>query len=552
MNTRRLFPRTLGICLATVWLGGFAQAQSVTPTTTPAQTTVTAPALSAESLAIKTAIFSAFGATSDVAQSYQTNGFKPIWLDASGQPSDAARSLLHALKSAGNHALPVAKYNASQLEGQFANGGWALEASLTRSFIVYAQDMRAGVLDPRKIDRELHIFPERPAAGDLLWGASRAGDMAQYLADLQPRDPAYQRLVERFAAYRAMGNQPIWGDAISAGRTIRPGNSNRRVAQARARLTAMGDLDPNIYTSQTNLGADGTQLATNEVTTDIPLPSFDDQLFDEPMQEALRTFQERHGLNLDGVIGPATLKQLNVSPQTRAKQIAVNLERMRWMNRDLGERHILVNLAGFSMAVMNKGEAEFTSRVVVGKAERHRTPEFSDTMTHMVINPSWYVPTSIKNEEIMPKVAADPNYLARRNMRLQKNGRIVQGPGPWNALGTVKFMFPNQFAIYLHDTPSKRLFKRDVRAFSHGCVRVERPHELAAYLLSQQQDDPRGYFDRVLKRGKERQVNLDTPLPVHLTYRSAWIDAAGVEQFRGDVYGRDVRIAKALAGAGAI
>ncbi|MFK7945307.1 MAG: murein L,D-transpeptidase [Paracoccaceae bacterium] len=554
MNTRNNFPRAAGMWLATLFISGFAQAQTLEPAlgTQPA---VVAPAiapLSAEASAVRSAVHSAFGAGSEVAQGYQGIGFKPVWLDTSGKPTDAARVLLSTLKAAGNHALPASKYRAVQLESQFGTAGWALEAALTRSFVEYAQDMRAGVLNPRDIDSELHIYPERPSAGDLLWSVSRATDMTAYLDALAPQDPAYQRLVERYAAYRAMGAEPIWGDRVASGRTIRPGNQNARVAQARARLTAMGDLDPNIYDKTVNLDADGTQLAANDVTTDIPLPAFDPSLFDAPMADALRRFQERHGLNLDGVIGPATLKQLNVSPQTRARQIAVTLERMRWLNRDRGDRHILVKLAGCTMAVINNGTEEFSSRTVIGKAKEHRTPEFSDEMTHMVVNPSWYVPTSIKEKEIMPKVKADPNYLAKRNMRMQSNGRIVQGPGPRNALGTVKFMFPNKFAIYLHDTPSKRLFKRDVRAYSHGCVRVERPHELAHHLLGAQQSDPAGYFRRLLNRGKERRVDLDDPLPVHITYRTAWIDHNGVEQFRGDIYRRDAQIAKALAAAGAI
>ena len=487
MNTRTILPRAVGFWLAVFVVGGAAHAQSVLPAAdgavvTDGQPALASPAiapLSPEAAAVRAAVNTAFGAGSEIAQAYRGIGFKPLWLDASGRPTDAARALLSTLKAAGNHALPVAKYRAGDLENQFGAGGWGLEAALTRAFVTYAQDMRAGVLNPRSIDRELHIYPERPSAGDLLWAASRTTDMMGHLEGLAPQDPAYQRLVERYAAYRAMGAEPIWGDRVSSGRTIRPGSRGARVAQVRARLTAMGDLDPNVYAGVSGLGSDGTQLAANDITTDVPLPSFEAGLFDETMQDALRRFQARHGLNQDGAIGPATLKQLNISPQTRARQIAVTLERMRWLNKDLGEKHILVNLAGFTMAVMNNGVEEFSSRTVIGKAKEHRTPEFSDEMTHMVINPSWYVPTSIKEKEIMPKVKADPNYLARRNMRMLSNGRIVQGPGPRNALGTVKFMFPNQFAIYLHDTPSKRLFNRDIRAYSHGCVRVQRPHELA-------------------------------------------------------------------------
>ncbi|MEO1491211.1 MAG: L,D-transpeptidase family protein [Pseudomonadota bacterium] len=521
---------------------------------TPGTPVVAAPApLSAEASALKTALEQRFGRDSTATAAYAARGFSPIWLDDAGAPSEAARVLISVLEKAGDHALPSAKYRGATLKSRLesATPGPAFEIDLTAAFVDYAQDLSSGLLKPRQIDRELHIYPERPDAGVLIRAASSSNNIADYLDSLIPADPLYRRLMERYATFRSIAGSDIWGAPVRAGRTLRPGERNSRVAEARARLTAMGDLDPNVYDQQATASvSDGTQIATNDITTDVPVRPFDETHFDEPMVAALQSFQARHGLNLDGVIGPATLKQLNVSPRTRANQIAVTLERLRWMNKDLGDRHVLVNLAGFEMAVMHNGRPEFESRVVIGKARKHRTPEFSDLMTHMVINPSWYVPKSIAVEEIMPKVRADPDYLARKNMRLLGPNRIVQGPGRGNALGTVKFMFPNQWAIYLHDTPSKRLFKRDVRAFSHGCVRVERPHEFAEHLLTAQQDDPGGYFRRILNRGRERRVDLDEPLPVHLTYRTAWIDENGVEQFRGDIYGRDRKIAEALTAAG--
>ncbi|MEM6623108.1 MAG: L,D-transpeptidase family protein [Pseudomonadota bacterium] len=543
-----------------------AQSQSSTGAS-PAPASVTTPApLSPAAAALKQSIDAAFGADSPVAAAYMARGYAPIWLTDDGTVSPTARQLIDVLSRAGDHALPVAKYAPDALSAQMATPGPALEVALTQAYIAYATDVGSGLLEPKRVDRELHVFPERPDAGALVRAAGAASDMTVHLESLPPADPAYRRLVERFAAFRMLGGQGIWGEPVSGGRTMRPGDRNARVAEARARLTAMGDLDPNIYDRQANGAADGTQIAANDTATDVPVAAFDQTLFDQPMVEALQRFQARHGLNLDGVIGPATLRQLNVSRSTRAEQIAVNLERLRWMNRDLGERHIMVNLAGFTMAVMNNGEAEFTSRGVVGQARRHRTPEFSDVMDHMVINPSWHVPRSIATEEILPKLQADPTYMDAKGMRLVGAdasvvdwstvtpetfpGRITQRPGSGNALGTVKFMFPNQFAIYLHDTPSKRLFQRDVRAYSHGCVRVEKPHELAAHLLSGQETDPEGFFQQVLNTRRERRVNLDEPLPVHLTYRSAWIDDQGVEQFRGDIYGRDKKIAAALIRAG--
>ena len=549
--------------------GAFAQSATGTAGAQPAQSTQPAqPALSAQSLALKSALEAKLGRNATAIQAYAQRGFKPIWLTEDGGVNDHARVLVQVLSKAGDHALPVAKYQGSLLSGRLAAGSPQLEADLTAAYLSYAQDVGSGLLEPRSVDRELYFEREPRDPGLLITQAGQATDMAAFLDSLPPQDPAYRRLVERFAAFRSLAAQDIWGAPVRKGRTLRPGDRNDRVAAARARLTAMGDLDPNVYDTQIQAAtaSDGTQVAANDVQTDVPVQTFDPTHFDEPMVQALQRFQERHGLNLDGVIGPATLKQLNISPRTRAEQIAVNLERMRWMNRDLGDRHILVNLAGFTMAVMENGREAFTSRVVVGKARKHRTPEFSETMTHMVINPTWNVPRSIATKEILPKLRANPNYLANRGMRLigadastvdwstvtpgTFPGRIAQRPGRGNALGTVKFMFPNRHAIYLHDTPSKRLFKRDVRAYSHGCVRVEKPHEFAAYLLTGQEAAPMDYFQSVLRRGRERRVDLQDPLQVHLTYRSAWIDEQGIEQFRGDIYGRDKKIANALTRGG--
>ena len=518
----------------------------------PSGTALVVTPLSAEAQAMKSALERKLGGNSTALGAYAAKGFDSLWLDADGKANEAAAALVETLQRAGDHGLPEQKYGGAGLAARLDTaGGAALEADLTHAFLTYARDIGAGILEPRSVDRELHIYPEPADEGDLIGRARSATDMAAYLISLEPQDPVYRRLVERFAAFRSSSASNMWGETVGKGRTMRPGERSQRVAQVRARLTAMGDLDPNVYDTPTAAAkaADGTQVATADIQTDAPVLAYDPTLFDDRMVEALQSFQSRHGLNLDGVIGPATLRQINVSPGTRAEQIAVNLERMRWMNRDLGSKHILVNLAGFTMDVMNKGRSEFSQRVVIGKAKKHRTPEFSDEMDHMVVNPSWYVPTSIAREEILPKLEHDPDYLAKRGMRMV-NGRIIQRPGRGNALGTVKFMFPNRFAIYLHDTPSKRLFRRDVRAYSHGCVRVERPHEFAAYLLAAQQEDPAGYFQSLLQRGRERRVNLDDPLPVHITYRSAWIDENGVEQFRGDIYGRDRKIADALTRSG--
>ena len=357
---------------------------------------------SAEQLALRAALEAKLGGDHPAILAYQARAFAPIWIGADGRANAAAQELTRVLQNAGEHALPVSKYGGVQLQARLSSDqGAPLEAALTEAFLKYANDVKSGLLEPKKVDRELNVLPERPDPGVLIQQAGRASNMVAFLATLPPADPMYRRLVERYRAFRSVAAAEIWGPAVRKGKTLRPGNRNSRVAQVRARLTAMGDLDPNIYDEQA-AGAqpNGTQIATADVQSDIPRLAFDPDLFDAPMEEALQRFQARHGLNLDGVIGPATLKQLNTSPRMRAEQIAVNLERLRWMNRNLGERYILVNLAGFTFDVMRNGKSEFNSRVVVGKARKHRTPEFSDEMTHMVINPSWYVPTSIKEKEM--------------------------------------------------------------------------------------------------------------------------------------------------------
>ncbi|MGF1503014.1 MAG: murein L,D-transpeptidase, partial [Paracoccaceae bacterium] len=383
-----------------------------------------------------------------------------------------------------------------------------------------------------------------------------------------PQDPHSARRTAGLAWLRGRAGAGAWGGAVPAGPSLRPGARSDRVVSVRNRLIALGDLSAADRTSV--LEADQTEIAANAVVTDLPVHGSvgDPRRYDDAVVAAVSRFQERHGLNQDGIVGPKTRGALNADAAFRMRQIAVNLERLRWLNRDLGQRHVFVNLAAYEMALVEDGRPVFESRVVIGKARRHQTPEFSDEMEYMVVNPSWHVPASIAREEILPKLQQDPSYLSRRNMRLVGAGapaeyidwwgvtpstfpgRITQGPGPGNALGKVKFMFPNRWAIYLHDTPHKSLFRRDERAYSHGCVRVHEPFEFAYHLLAPQSADPQAKFQRYLRSGRETWVHFDTHIPVHLTYRTAWVDEDGRDHFRADIYGRDAKVAAALEKAG--
>jgi murein L,D-transpeptidase YcbB/YkuD len=286
------------------------------------------------------------------------------------------------------------------------------------------------------------------------------------------------------------------------------------------------------------------------------------------MEAAVIRFQRRHGLNADGVAGKGTQLAMNVTAAERLNQAIATLERLRWTNRDFGKRHIFVNLADYTVQVVDNGVTLFEERVVIGQSEDHQTPEFSDQMTYLVVNPTWTVPRSIATKEILPELQENPSYLGDNNMELLRydDGEapnplmtdwhsytentfpflIRQQPGEDNALGRVKFMFPNEFDIYLHDTPSRDLFSKQRRAFSHGCVRVRDPMRLARVLLGLSVAEADERLAKPLESGIQTRMQLAEPIPVHLTYRTAWVDESGQVQFRDDVYGRDARIRAAL------
>jgi murein L,D-transpeptidase YcbB/YkuD len=313
--------------------------------------------------------------------------------------------------------------------------------------------------------------------------------------------------------------------------------SDARVPALRARLAATGDLDP----------------ATTGAADDV---------YDGATVEGVRRFQARHGLEQDGTIGPATTAALNVPVETRIEQMRVNLERARWVLGDLGDDFLVVNVAGFRLYLVRRNEIVWTTRVQVGQPYR-RTPIFVATLSYLVFNPTWTVPPTILRRDILPAVRNDVGYLASRNIDVIDDSgmvvdattidwssstlpfRFVQRPGPNNALGRVKFMFPNEHSVYLHDTPSRDLFDRESRAFSSGCIRVEDPLELARLLLRRGWDEER--IDAMVRAGRTETVLLDDPITVLLLYWTAEADAGGRVVFHSDVYTRDAEVSSALA-----
>jgi len=486
------------------------------------------------------------GADSAVYAFYEINDFAPVF---AGNP-DRLAALMTALEGAGAHGLPVQDEVINDLRVAIAEAGQfdanaALEVLAAKAYIEFATDLTSGILNPDDISSLINFDAVRPPAERLLADAAQsAGNGALYEA-LEPQHPSYNALQEELANLEALVEAGGWGPKISEGRTLRPGNTNDRVLAMRMRLVALGYQ-----------GIEG-----------------DSSTYDDGLVEAVKAFQTDNTLNADGIVGPKTLIALNSDPSIQMQQVIVNLERRRWLNYDLGARHILVNQASFTGYVMDYGLPTLVTRVVVGKSNpKYQTPEFIDQMSHMMVNPSWNVPQSIASQEYLPQLLRDPSVLARQNftMRVRGSGEQVdarlidltqysernfpfvlqQRPGAGNALGKVKFMFPNQYNIYLHDTPAKSLFNRDTRAYSHGCVRVQRPLDLAYTLLAPQSSDPEGVFQAARNSGRETRIDLETPVPIYLTYQTVFLDENGELAYRIDVYGRDTLVFDALAEKG--
>lgn len=498
----------------------------------------------ADSFAFRQSLVEAVSGDQVIAAFYRDRQHETIWTG----PADGHRraAFLTALMAAGDHGLPAARYGFDALiadlgsidsDEERAN----IEARMTRAFLAYARDIQTGVLTPGEVDSEIVRTVKRRAPAEILDNFAK-GDAAGFIRALPPQTAEYARLMRerhRLVDLIATGG---WG----------PGAPDGRYEQ--------GDTGPGIIALRNRLIAMGYMPRTAE-------PSFDDRL-----QAGVIAFQSDHGLLTDGVVGPGTLRALNTGPEDRLRSVIVAMERERWLNFDRGDRHIWVNLADFSARIIDDGKVTFQTRAVVGmNAKDRRSPEFSDEMTHMILNPSWFVPRSISTKEYLPELQQNPNAVSHLDV-LDRQGRIVdrasvdftqftqatfpfsmkQKPGSANALGKVKFMFPNRWNIYLHDTPQKSLFSREVRDFSHGCIRLNDPFDFAYTLLARQSDDPQGYFHRILNTGREATVSLEQPVPVHLVYRTAMMPARGKAQYRVDVYGRDGRIFDALARAGLV
>ncbi|CAN7224604.1 L,D-transpeptidase family protein [Bosea sp. LjRoot237] len=448
----------------------------------------------------------------DIVAAYAANENRPFWIDGKDL-SAAGKQIATRLGHAGEDGLRPGDYLLPVFEANDKDSLAAADIRLSALAVLYARDARGGRIDPRRLSKLITPKLELPSATEVLSELTGATDAGAVLAAYNPQHDGYQRLKAKLAELRI--HKPETPVArIPAGPALKVGMRDARVPLVRARL-GLGSSEEPVYDRSTAL--------------------------------ALADFQKQAGLRADGVLSDQTVAALAMPPSTRLESdIVAQMERWRWLPTDLGENRIVVNIPEYRMRVMHGDKIAHEARVIVGKPES-ATPVFSHKMDHVVVNPSWFVPPSILKKEFLPGLANDPNYGARRGYVVTrgKNGNISvrQPPGERNALGWIKFMFPNDHAVYLHDTPNRSLFGAGKRAFSHGCVRVENPFALADQVLGPEWTAER--LKRLIGSG-ERTIKLPQPLAIHLVYETFIVNEAGAVSTFDDIYGFHRMVRNAL------
>lgn len=477
---------------------------------------------------------------------YERRGYTPLWVNP-----ESVDQLIEAIRQVDRDGLEPADYHFEKLieyrrqlrtapaydPAQTAD----YDLLLTDALVRLAYHLSFGKVDPESIDPNWNMARYFDDINELVQpgNAIESGKVDQLIQSLRPDSILYERMRMALAQYRNIAANGGW-HRIPPGRTLEPGSSGERVLALRARLVATGDLDSH----------------------DHALPSYDDAV-----TEGVKSFQRRHGLDVDGKVGRKTLTEMNIRVEARIGQIRANLERARWLLHDLPDTYVMVNIPGYRAHMVRNGEKIWESRAQVGRTRR-QSPVFHSTLSYLDLNPTWTVPPTILEEDVLPKVRTDLSYLDTRNLHvLDYDGNeidpwfidwnaytgknfpwlIRQTPGPRNALGRIKFMFPNRHSVYLHDTPNKRLFSKSERAFSSGCVRIEKPWELAELLLEANNGWDGERLREVIDSEQTRTVNLRQPVPIYLTYWTIDVSEPGVVGFRRDIYKRDMPIISALA-----
>jgi murein L,D-transpeptidase YcbB/YkuD len=507
---------------------------------------------------IKAGLSSAYASAEKGTRSYQqtqklyffygARHFEPLWLTKAADGSIAfsanAEKIIDVFKASELEGFRPSDYLTADLDVAAAGTDpaklAALETAFSSAAIRYAQDAFGGRIAPTRVNETWTITPKRINEAEMLVKLADSSEPGKVLLALSPTQPEFLGLKAALAKFYdgAVMDAAI---TIPEGKLLKPGMQDERVTLLRQRLDVP---EPDI-----------PETAGATATVDLN--------YDEPLVAAVQAYQENLGLNADGVIGPATIAALNGGAATTKEDIVANMERWRWEPNEYGDFQVTVNIPEFRLWIMNKDAVHYTTRVVVG-TPKHQTALFNDEIEHIVVNPYWNVPASIATNEIRPNLLANPGYLQSQNMEMLYGGKVVnasavdwtqtninrfhirQRPGAGNALGRIKFLFPNQHDIYLHDTPSKSLFSRSFRAYSHGCVRVENPMDFADALLKLEPNMNAAALEAMFG-DTERWVNLKTHIPVHISYFTLRVDADGSIRSYGDVYGMNQRLKELLA-----
>jgi murein L,D-transpeptidase YcbB/YkuD len=469
-----------------------------------------------------------------VADYYARQGHAPTWT-AEGRLTERAKTLIARIHQAEHDGLLDVYRTPVIGMGEVKPASIAVtaraEVMLSHALAAYARHAQTGQLDPADISSNFEYDRPMPDPVEVLANLATAGDPAAALAAYNPSNPEFVALRDKLAEIRT--SKVERPPAVPDGGLLKLGSRDDRITILRERLK-------------------------------VTAAAADPRLFDEAVDLAVRAFQEQAGLKADGIVGRGTLGALNAAANDHATTILANMERWRWMPRELGNFYVRVNVPNYNLDIYLNDEIAYTTRIVVGDTG-HQTPMFSHEIEHVVVNPVWNVPSSIAVKEMLPQIRANPGALNGYQVFANFDGRfrpvnpwmidwynvdmrriqIKQPPGERNALGSIKFMFPNPYAVYLHDTPSKSYFERDYRALSHGCMRVMNPWEFAEALL---RFDPNVSVEqlRSLVGGRETRVDLTTKIPVHITYFTAWVDESGELVVRDDIYGHDARVEEAF------
>lgn len=469
---------------------------------------------------------------------YRLYGNNPLWLSSDGLHKTRTKALTDALLAANADGMRMADYPigplataiaaVKQSEKPTAEQLATVDVILTASFVALGEDLLTGQIDPRTISQSWHVDPEEENVDSALVRNLRFEALDKALATMRPTDADYAGLSRELQRYRRIVAKGGW-QPIPATKNVRPGESASPAVLAAVR---------------SRLAAEGIVPASGPATSSI-LPSRQAPagasagVYDAALAAAVALYQSRHAINVDSALGKETIESMNVPAAFRLGEIAANMERFRWLPRSFGSRYVFVNVPAFRLEAYDAGKKILEMRVIVGQEYEDRaTPVFADSMETVVFRPYWNITPNIAAKEIFPK---GPAYWAKENMETYREGgalRIRQRPGPKNALGFVKFLFPNDYNIYLHDTPNRELFKEDVRAFSHGCIRVEKPEELAQWVLGW---DAAKVSEWMGNSPDNRHVKVPEKIPVYIAYFTAYINNNQLH-FGNDLYSRNDKL----------